>query len=314
MDLLEDAVSYREWAGLWVAIVILAGCSSGADKLGSYIISDDDSVLLVQITSNEEGKISGSMSAVTADANGKTTAVTKSLSGTIEGDAVNLSVENGKGLSLVTGTFDGENMRLTFFGDGNSSQMNFIKSDAGKFEELANARRHRAAEKQREIEVAAAMKDRMEQRAKRQQSIDWLTNDIFKKAQEIQDKSKKTDVVIAGYRVVYERVAKMQAAKKSINNGSSDAVYRVSQIDYELNSISNDVEGMHNQVNNYKRSLDELMTDTTSQSPQFLSECQADELLDCARLSTGLQLIQTRYQQFQEAYERENAAFKSRRS
>lgn len=314
MNLPEDVVSYMKWAVSWIAMAMLAGCSAGSGRLGSYIASDDDAALMVQITSNEDGRVSGSVSVVMADANGKTTAATRPMSGTIEGDAVNLSVENGTGLSLVTGAFDGENMRLTFFGNGNSSQLNFTKSDAGKFEELANARRHRAAEKQQEIETAAAMKDRMEQRAKRQKSIDWLANDIFRKAQEIQDKSKKVDVVIAEYRVAYERAAKMQTAKRSINNGSADAAYRVSQIDYELNSLSGDVEGMHTQVSDYKRSLDDFMADTVSKSPQLLAECQADELLNCSRLSAGLQLLQTRYQQFQQGYERENATFKGKRS
>lgn len=214
----------------------------------------------------------------------------------------------------MTGAVDGHNLRLTFFGNGSSTQLNFAKSDAGKFEELANTKRYRAAEKQQEIETAAAMKDRIEQRAKIQRSIDRLAEAALAKAQEVQEKAKKIEVVIAGYHVAHERAGKMRNARRRMDTGSSEADYRVSQIDYELNSLSNDMEGMHNQVQNYMQSLDGFMADAASQSLQLLAECQADELLNCSRLSAGLQSLRTRYQQFQVRHQRENAAFKSRRS
>ncbi|RJF85542.1 hypothetical protein D3876_16585 [Sphingomonas cavernae] len=282
--------------------------------MGSYIASDDDAAFMVQITTIDDGRVNGSVSVVTSDENGKTKAVTRPMSGTIEGNALNLSVENGTGLSLVTGAVEGDNLRLTFFANGNSTQLNFAKRDAGKFEELANAKRHRAAEKQQEIETAAAVQDRVEQRAKIQKSIDRLADAVFTKAQEVQEKSRKMDVVIAGYRTAHDRAGRMQTAKRDMNLGSPESQYRVSQIDYQLDSLSNDVKGMHDQVRNYMQSLNGFMADAASQSPQLFAECQADELLNCSRLSAGLQTLRTRHQQFQAEYQRENAAFSSKRS
>lgn len=99
MSRVGDAVAYRKLVISLVAIAMLAGCSRGSAKLGSYIASDDDTAFMVQIASIEDGRVSGSVSVVTSDDNGKTTAVTRPMSGTIEGDALNLSVENGTGLS-----------------------------------------------------------------------------------------------------------------------------------------------------------------------------------------------------------------------
>ncbi len=296
----------------WVAIAMLAACSSESAKLGSYIATDDDTAFMVQIASIEDGRVNGSVSMVTADENGKTTAVTRPMSGTIEGKALNLSVENGTGLSLVTGTVQGENLRLTFFADGHSSQLILAKSDAEKFEQLANAKRHRAAEKQQGIETAAAMKDRVEQRSKTQKSIDQLADTVFEKTREAQEKSAKIDNVIAGYRTASDRVTKMHLAKRREDNGSPESEYRVTQIEGDLESISNDLEQSHDQVQDDMQSLSGFMTDTTRKSSQFLAECMVDQLLNCSRLSVGMQTLQVQYQNFQRNYARENAAFKSR--
>jgi hypothetical protein len=306
-------VSYKKLLISLATVTMLVACSSTSGKLGSYIASDDDAAFMVQITSMENGQVKGSMSVVMADESGKTTAATRPMSGTIEGNALNLSVENGTGLSLATGTIEDDSLRLTFFAKGNSSQLKFAKSDASKFDELANATRHRAAEKGQEIESAAATKGRIEQRAKIQKSIDRLADAVFSKTQEVQEKVRKIDVVIAGYGSAHNRAEKMQGAKATIGSASPDAEYRASQIDYQLGSISNDMENMHNQVQNYMQSLNSFMADAASQSPQFLAECQADELLNCSRLSAGLQSLQTRYQQFRAGHDRENAAFKGKR-
>lgn len=307
-------MSFRKLPISWVAIAMLAACSGESAKLGSYITSDDDTAFMVQIASIEDGRVNGSVSMVTADENGKTTAVTRPLTGTIEGKALNLSVENGTGLSLVTGMVQGDNLRLTFFADGNSTQMNLAKSDAGKFEQLANAKRHRAAEKQQGIETAAAMKNRVEQRSKTQKSIDQLADTVFDKTREVQEKSRKIEDVLTGYRAAYDRVSRMQLAKRRQDNGSPEAEYRVTQIDNELDSISNDLEGSHDQVQYEMQSLSDFMSDTTAKSSQILAECVVDQLLNCSRLSVGMQTLRVQYQKYQGNYARENAAFKSRRT
>jgi chromosome segregation ATPase len=177
---------------------------------------------------------------------------------------------------------------------------------------LANANRIRAAEKKQEIESAAALDDRVEQRAKTQRSIDQLADSAFAKASEVWEKSRKVEVVIAGYRAGRDRTGRMQSAKRGIDAESNEGSYRISQIDFQIDSISNDIENAHDQVRSYMQGLSEFMADATSKSSQFLAECQADRLLNCSRLSGSMQSLQARYQQFRRDYGRENAAFNGR--
>lgn len=303
----------KTWMIIVLAAGLLAGCSTKPEGIGSYVASDADTAMMVQITSIDEGRVNGTMSVVVADENGKTSAVTRPLSGTLEDNALNLSVENGTGLSLVTGMMEGEKLRLTFFGKGDSSQIVFAKSNAAEFDKLVGATRHRSAEKQQEIETAAAQKDRMEQRSKTQKSIDDLADKLFAKAQELQEKSKKIDIVIASYRSARDRIGKMQTAKRGIDTGADDGSYRIGEIDYDINGISSDMDSTHRDVQSYAQSLDGFMTETASQSPWLIAECGADNLLLCSRLSESANLLKTRNQEFQIAYSREKAAFAGKR-
>ena len=307
-------MNYKNCMVAILATVLLAGCNSKPAGVGSYIVSEDDGALMVQITSIEAGRVNGSFSVVTAVNGGKTQAVTRPLSGTIEGNALNLTVENGTGLSLVTGVIDGDDLRITMFANGSSTQATLAKSDAGKFEELANGQRYRAAEKLQEVETAAASKERIKQRSKIQDSIDRLADSMFDKSQEVQEKSKKTDIVIAEYRVGYSRVGKMRSAKQKFDAESVDDAYRISQLDYQIDGISNNMESVHTQVQSYMESLNGFMADARSQSSLLIAECAADELLNCSRLSSAKQTLTVNYQQFQKGYEREKTAYNGKRT
>ena len=236
----------------------------------------------LQITSIEKGRVNGLVSLVMAGQNGKTTAVTRPLSGTIEGNALNLSIENGTGLSLVTGTIDGENLRLTFFGDGNSKQVNFSKSDATKFAELANDKRQRAAENRQDIENAAAMKYRIEKRTITHKSIDQLSDSINEKSQEVHERSRRISVIIARYRIAGESSQNLRNARQRTNTVSPEGDYRTSEIDYQLDGNSRDVASTHDRVKNYTQSLNDFMAGVAPKPSMHLGKCQTDTLLNCS--------------------------------
>lgn len=292
---------------------LLAACSSHPDAMGTYVTSaKDDLAMMVQVTSDHDGQISGTVSVVTADGEGKNIAGTRSFNGTVEGKALNLQIENGTGVTLATGKLDGNNLRLTVFGNGESSQIMLTKGDAEKFDELANASRVRAAETKQEIASDAAFKDQIEQRSKTQRSIDQLADAMLAKAGEVLEKSRKMEVVISGYRAANERTAKMQNAKRSFDPNSDAGSYRISQIDYSIDGISNEMDVIHSSVQSYMQSLNQFMADATVKSSQLQAECQADRLLNCTRLLGGAEALQSRYQQFRDGYARENAAFGKR--
>ena len=86
---------------------LLAACSAQPRAGGTYIASDADGALMVQFTSVHDGQVNGTISLVGAADDGKNVAGTRPFSGTIEGKALNLSIESGTGVGLGTGTFDG---------------------------------------------------------------------------------------------------------------------------------------------------------------------------------------------------------------
>lgn len=274
---------------------------------------EDDGATMVQITSIDQGRVTGAMMTVTSDDDGKSKAFKVPLTGTFEGGAFNLSVENGIGVSLVTGVLEGDKLRLTFFGKGESQQVIFVKSDASEFDKQVDASRVRAAQKRQDIEVAAAQQERMEQRSKLQKAIDGFADELLAKAEEVQEKTKRINVVVAGYRATYERVGKMQAAKRGIDANSYDGSYRVIAIDYKIESLSNEIDMMHDSVQSYADSLSRFMAETAAQSPSFIAECEADDLLNCSRFSAASKLLQTRNQEFHTAYSREKAVFEGKR-
>jgi hypothetical protein len=311
---LEAAVLTRKQiVTVILAAGLMAGCSSQPDTMDSYVTSDADGAMMVQFTSVRDGHVSGIVSLVAANKDGKNLAGTRSFSGTIEGKALNLSIENGTGVTMATGTLEGDTLRLTLFGNGNSTRFVLAKSEAEKFNEAANASRVRAAEKRQETESAAALSDRMEQRSKTQRSIDQLADSVFAKAGEVAEKSRKLDVVIAGYQTAKDRTGRMQSAMHNIDAASPEGSYRISQIEYQIDGLASGVENTHSEVQSYMRSLSGFVNDGTLKSSQLQAECQADRLLDCSRLSASMQSLQARYQQFQRDFERENAAFRRQR-
>lgn len=289
---------------------LLAGCSSQSNPVGTYIASDTDGAMMVQFTSVRDGQVSGIVSLVAANEDGKNLAGTRSFSGTVEGKVLNLSIENGTGVTMATGTLEGDTLRLTLFGNGDSTNFVLAKNGAEKFNELANASRVRAAEKRQETESAAALSDWMEQRSKTQRSIDQLADSVFAKAGEVAEKSRKIDVVIAGYEAAKDRTGRMQSAMRNIDAASPEGSYRISQIEYQIDGLASGVKNTHSEVQSYMRSLSGFVNDGTLKSSQFQAECQADRLLDCSRLSASMQSLQARYQQFRRDFERENAAFR----
>lgn len=297
------------WGSIVVSAAVLSACSAQPAGVGSYIASDPDYAMMIQITSNDAGRVNGSLSVVASDENGKTHAVARPFSGTLEKDALNLSIENGQGVSLATGILDGKNLKLTFFNNGGSNQIAFVKKDASEFDKLVGNTRVRSAEKQQEIETAAAQRDRMAQRSKTQKSIDEFTDRVLAKASELRDKTKKLDVVIAGYQAAGSRIGKMQAAKRNLNANSDEGAYRASSIEYDIDGISSDVTAMHGDVKSYAKELSGFIGETTSQSSSLFAECNADPLLNCSRLGEAMALMMTRNREFLGGLTRENAAF-----
>lgn len=299
----------KRWFVTAITAALSAACSADPAGVGSYVASRPDGVMMVQITSINEGRVSGTLSIVSADAKGKTSAVTRSLSGTLEGEALNLTIDQASGSSLVTGALDDDALRLTFFGTGNSSEVVFAKSDAAKFNALVAKTRQQAATTKQGLEADAAQQDRIARRTKIQAAIDADADQLFAKGQELSEKIRRLDVIVAQHGASKGRIAKLQAAQRAEDSSTSDGNYRASQITYEMSRVQDDMEALHRNVESYAQSIRDFADDAASLFGERLAECEADKLLDCSRLKSGFKLFHTRYASFGTAHMREQAAF-----
>ncbi len=104
------------WHDIKICIALAASaCSSQSDPTGSHIASDANDAFIIQIVSVLDGRVAGSLSILSVKPNGRIDAVRKPFSGTLEREAINTTIENGPGVSLITGRLAGRTMDLTFF-------------------------------------------------------------------------------------------------------------------------------------------------------------------------------------------------------
>lgn len=294
----------RRWAVIAV-VAITVGCSSQSDIAGSYISSDDNGGVMVQLTSITDGRVAGTMSVLSVKPDGKIDAVSRPLNGTIENAAVNLTVENGTGVSLVTGKVAGDKLSLTFFAHGNSTKLMFTKGEASNFDELADKLRVKAASNLEGVEVRAAQAGRIKQRSKTQGEINSLTDETLSLTEEASSKITKFDGVIAAYKVAAGRRQRMTAAKRLAND------FDGGQIEFQMTSLDNDMENIHQSVVDFRNKLGDALGRLETQAIPHKTECQSDKLLSCQGLGDALIAFGKVANEFNKAFEREEAAFKA---
>lgn len=277
---------------------LLSACGSDSDAIGSYVASDDNTALQIQIASVTDGEVKGSISYVGAKADGTNSAVTRPFTGTIDGEAVTLSIENGYTVSLATGSIADEQLTLTMYSNGDSTQIEFTKADANQFNKLANAKRVRAAELKQQGEIAAANKAKVEQREKHQKSINREADSLFSKANEVVEKSRKLKLVVAAYHSSTDQSEKLRLAKANLDTDNPQQAYQVSAIEYELDGLSQDRELVHSEVQAYARELRRFLSESNFTFGQLQAECRADPLLDCSRLSQSMGMLEDRSKSF----------------
>ena len=294
----------RRWAVI-AAVAMSVGCSAQSDIAGSYINSDDNGAAMVQLTSMTDGKVAGTLSVLSVKPDGKIDAVSRPLNGTIENGAVNLTVENGTGISLVTGKVAGDKLFLTFFFHGNSERRMFTKGEASKFDELADKLRVKAASNLESVEVGAAQADRIKQRSKTQGEIDRLADEALSLTEEASSKITKFNQVIAAYKVAAGRRQRMIAAKQSANE------FDAGQIEFQMTGLDSDMKNIHQSVIDYRNKLGNARGRLGTQAMPYRIECQSDQLLSCQRLGDALIAFGKVANDFNKAFQREEAAFKA---
>lgn len=121
-----------------IALVIsIVGCSKPNAVPSTYIAKGPTFGIMLQLEPDEGNHLNGTISSAEVLPNGKVTAASKPIRGTLGGDAVNFSIINPEGNDPpsvpVSGVRNGHALQLTFFAHGQAKSMTFLPGNAAEY-------------------------------------------------------------------------------------------------------------------------------------------------------------------------------------
>ena len=299
---------------LLVGCIALSGCGRDSGVVGSYIGGDSTGRLMLQISSANEHEIKGKLIAVSTDDAGSVTAVDRSLEGTIDGEAVNLNVETGSGLSLLTGKTTDQGLELTAFAGGKSQKLTFKRSDPTEFASLVDSVRRRAAEIKLASAKDAANRDQMRRDSADQDRISAFATAISSKADHLSDTVGRIDNLIAAYRSTSSQAARLGNERaKIVAIGGTDDV-RADQISFARERNSDAAQTQHEMVLDGLKSVNEAAARNEAEASAIAVGCQSNSNVDCRGVFSAMALYRSRVAAFRDAAAREQTAYDAERS
>ncbi len=177
----------------------VAGCSRDAGVVGSYIGGDSSARIMLQISSVKDHDVRGKLIAVLIDSAGKVTAVDKAFEGTVDAGAVNLNLETGSGLSLLTGKLTDDGLELTVFMGDKSQKLAFARSDPNQFAAMVDGVRHNASQIKLATAQEAARQTGLRRSAEDQTRIDAFVTDMVSRSGRLADSTLKIGALVESY-------------------------------------------------------------------------------------------------------------------
>jgi hypothetical protein len=301
---------------LWISLLaaLLASCTGEAGVRGSYINHDESgAAFLVQIDEVHDHNVNGTISFVGADATGKILSTRTPLSGTIDGNAVNLTIENGMGSGMATGTVVRAGLQLTLLGNGQSMRLLFRRADPAEFDKIVTGVRAKATQARQDAATAAIEDAHTKELTNVQRNIESAADRLFADAQGASEKSRQIENVIAGYPRFTARAAQLRAAARQVDP-RNDLTGRLDDIRWRLSANRETVSGAHSDAQDAVRDLDRSNAGDVSRANQLFAECQADRRLNCTRLAGALNAYNTSVARLRAAVGREGSAFEAQRA
>ena len=292
---------------------ILGGCSAHSGLTGTYIGGDETGRIMVQITSIKDHEVTGDLTAVVSTSAGVVTAFRRHLSGAIDANLVNLNVENGSSLSLVTGTLEAKALSLTLFSGENSQKMLLERRDPNEFAALTEGvRRHAAAIKQAAIEQKSGAA-RIERISSDQAQINQFSQDVIAGADTTANGTAMIDQAAAYYAGASARAAKLGSAKARLvaqveDSGQSD------RNDFAKEQNADAARTRHESFVDALRSLNDHSRQRDERAEALMALCATSAELDCRGLTAAINVYRNRVAAQRTAIARENAAYQAVRA
>ena len=297
-----------------VCCMTVAGCGRNADVVGSYIGGDASARMMLQIASVQGHDVRGKLIAVMTDKTGKVTAVDKALEGTIDAGAVNLNLETGAGLSLLTGKMTDGGLELTVFVGNASQKLVLVRSDPNQFAGLVDGVRKSAAQIKQASAQDAARQTGLRRAAVDQTRIDAFSTDMAARSDRLADSTLKIGALIDGYRSTAAQAVRLAGQRATLAAGAGDGDYRLDQISWAREHNSDAAATQHDTVTDALKSLDPVVAQHEAEAAGVIELCQTNHDLDCSRVASVMSGYRVRLAAFRVAAQREKASYATERT
>jgi hypothetical protein len=293
----------------------LTACSSESRLTGSYIDTDySDGVLMVQIDSVDHRDVHGTISIASFGENGTVSSRRVPISGTIEGKALNLTVENGTGINMLNGTVVADGLDLTMMGNGSSARFLFKRKDAAEFNRVIASLRTQSARALQDKENAAFQVQQAKRGLQVQSQIDGHVDRLLSDAQAIIAKARQLDNAIAYYQRISARNAQLKAIAARVDSKSEDGSGRLGEIESRVDGNRNLAASAHSDVQDFLRDVEGQSEANLRRANEFMAECQSDSRLSCTKLASAVAEYGNSVSSLQSAAGRESAAYDTQRT
>lgn len=304
----------RRLAVALAVATLMSGCSNNAQLTGSYIDTDySDGALMVQIDSVDHRDVHGTITIASFDQNGAVHPRRVPISGTIEGKALNLTVENGTGMNMLNGTVVSDGLDLTMMGDGSSARFLFKRKDAADFNKVLANLRTQSAHTQQDTQEAAFKVQNAARGLKVQSQIDGYADELLRGAEAITAKSGQLNGAIAYYQRLSARNAQLRGMAARANSKSADGGDQLSDINNRLDGNRNLAASTHGNVQDFSHTVEGQSEGAQHRTDEFMTDCRTDSRLSCTRLASAAAEYANSVSVLRTAVAREEAAYNGSR-
>jgi hypothetical protein len=240
---IRSCVSFSRSLAVLIAVVAvsLAACDRRASKASDYMFADQNSGLLIQVTSNRDGIVVGQLTSAGVDAKGKVTSTTVPITGTDHDGSLNLVARNGTGLfstaTQITGTLSNDELRLTLIGNGNAVPMTLKRADPSDFPKLVEQLSARSGEVRTSIAVAEFERKIAHSLSDQQSQTDRLTEVLKSQTLRLLAAPSKIEETIARYGRARSRINALTSMRDKVAPGSPDAENQTSDINQAIQDV-----------------------------------------------------------------------------
>jgi hypothetical protein len=299
---------------LIVASAMLTACSKDSQLVGSYVDSDySDGVLMVQVDAVDHRDVHGTISIASFDDSGAVHSRRVPISGTIEGKALNLSVENGTGTDMLNGTVVTDGLDLTMMGNGGSARYLFKRKDAAEFNRVIASLKTQSAQERQQKQTAVLQNQKAARSVQLQSQIDVHADRLFSDAQVINAKARQLDTAVAYYHRISDRNGQLRTMAARLDSRSDTSNDRLGDINNRLDGNRNLANSTHGNVQDFWRNVEGESDAGLTRASQFMNECQSDQRLSCAELQRAVAAYSSSVTVLGAAAARESAAYNTER-